>query len=594
MLNVVVVCGGTGSIPLQQGFASLYGIKNYNMDIIINAYDNGKSTGACRRVFNHSILGPSDLRKNQLTRFQITYTKQLEHKESYESKLFELFELRFSAKNYLDYYLKSCEYINNAVYLNDYIKSKLLFWINYFFYENVEKKQIRKTVSQINFTDFSLSNIFYASSAALNKGSLSMAGSEIAKILGIEDKVHLVSDINLYLKAETEGGKRIEDEADIVEWDNPEDKIIRVLLLDEKGNEYKPSIDEQNSHCVKNILEKADLIIFSSGTQWSSLIPTYMHGGFREVINHAKAKKYLIMNNVEDHDMYGVSADNMLDIIGTYLDLHDITVVVNDNSAESMRKVSRKLSIIHGKLSEIGSKKHIPQEIAKVIMKDYFGLVQKYTLISDLDGTLWNESGSIEEKKIGKKNLSNFEGIILSGNTYEHVLKITKEHFINRQGWNVFCDYGNTYFSPKNPEKKYLLSKSFLIDDHLKDLFEEYSEFKGKVQQRGGTILTIKPLENRKEKLCLINRILSTHGNLYEGRIAGRTSIDVVRKDFSKEATLSLIMGKYKIKPQTVFYIGNELDEGNEVCIKNLGIKTLQVNDVFEMYIFLMTYNSIF
>ena len=50
MLNIVIVCGGTGSIALQHGFDSLYGLSNYNMDIVINAYDNGKSTGVCRKV----------------------------------------------------------------------------------------------------------------------------------------------------------------------------------------------------------------------------------------------------------------------------------------------------------------------------------------------------------------------------------------------------------------------------------------------------------------------------------------------------------------------------------------------------------------
>ena len=71
MLRVAVFCGGTGSIALQNGFASLYGIDRVQMDIIVNAYDNGKSTGVCRRCFNNEILGPSDVRKNQLLQYSI-------------------------------------------------------------------------------------------------------------------------------------------------------------------------------------------------------------------------------------------------------------------------------------------------------------------------------------------------------------------------------------------------------------------------------------------------------------------------------------------------------------------------------------------
>ncbi len=106
--------------------------------------------------------------------------------------------------------------------------------------------------------------------------------------------------------------------------------------------------------------------------------------------------------------------------------------------------------------------------------------------------------------------------------------------------------------------------------------------------------MTLKPLTDRKEKLRLINALMSEFQNKYEGRIAGRTSIDIVRKNFSKEASLNLILERDNIDRRKVLYIGNELNEGNEVCIRNTGVKALQVNDVFEMYIFLKTYNRIF
>ena len=47
MFNVAVFSGGTGSIAIQEGLSAIYGNDNYNLDVIINAYDNGKSTGTC-------------------------------------------------------------------------------------------------------------------------------------------------------------------------------------------------------------------------------------------------------------------------------------------------------------------------------------------------------------------------------------------------------------------------------------------------------------------------------------------------------------------------------------------------------------------
>ena len=70
MKKVLIFAGGTGSIALQTGLHQLYG-NSLKVDVVISAYDNGKSTGECRKIFGGKILGPSDLRKNQLTQFKL-------------------------------------------------------------------------------------------------------------------------------------------------------------------------------------------------------------------------------------------------------------------------------------------------------------------------------------------------------------------------------------------------------------------------------------------------------------------------------------------------------------------------------------------
>ena len=77
MYNIVIFSGGTGSIAIQEGLSLIYGNNNYNLDIIINAYDNGKSTGVCRKIFDNQILGPSDLRKNQMTQYYTFHHHQI-------------------------------------------------------------------------------------------------------------------------------------------------------------------------------------------------------------------------------------------------------------------------------------------------------------------------------------------------------------------------------------------------------------------------------------------------------------------------------------------------------------------------------------
>ena len=288
MYNIVIFSGGTGSIAIQEGFSTIYGNENYNIDIVINAYDNGKSTGVCREIFDSKILGPSDLRKNHMTQFKVQHKEELKDYDSRESVLYRLFNLRFDAKSKEEYYDNACELLEDArEKIGDrdtfYLKSLL----DFFFFENIGNSIWRKSIENVDFNDFSIANIFYAAAAAMNGNSLRLAGKEMSSVLRIKDNVHLISDVNLYLQAKTESGYLIPDEGDIVEWDNPNDKIVDVLLVKD-GQEYIPSVDEGTDltkvKSVKNIIEEADIIIFSSGTQWSSLIPSYMHSGLRKIL----------------------------------------------------------------------------------------------------------------------------------------------------------------------------------------------------------------------------------------------------------------------------------------------------------------------
>ena len=59
---ISIFCGGTGVRNLVSGLLR-NNCKNFNL--LLNAYDDGKSTGDIRR--NFGILGPSDISKNITT-----------------------------------------------------------------------------------------------------------------------------------------------------------------------------------------------------------------------------------------------------------------------------------------------------------------------------------------------------------------------------------------------------------------------------------------------------------------------------------------------------------------------------------------------
>lgn len=592
MYNIVIFSGGTGSIAIQNGLSTIYGNDNYNLDIIINAYDNGKSTGVCREVFESKILGPSDMRKNHMTQFEIQKAAELKDFSSRESVLFRLFECRFDGGSKEDYYQKACEMLENArKTIGDrdayYLKSLL----EYFFFENIHSNKWRSTLEGVNFKDFSIANIFYSASAAMNGNSLRDAATKMARILEIKDNVHLISDVNLYLQARTCSGYVIKDEGEIVKWDNPEDKIDSVMLLKD-GKEYIPSVDEEidlsKNKSIKNIVEAADIIIFSSGTQWSSLIPSYMHSGLRKILASSRAKKYLIMNNIEDHDMKGVSADDIVDILGRYIPVEDITAVVNEDAVPGMNSVSR-IRSISGHISGAKSK-HNPVKLIALLMKDYFNITNTgVTFIYDLDGTLWDERANSKGKAVGIENINLFSGIIHSGNSYEHVRDAFKYLYHEDEVVDIYSDFGNVHFTSEDYSID-LLSDKYLVENEVKEALESIDSFSGKIKVRGqGCVITIKPLVNREVLLRKAENALDQFDGRYIAKISGHTSIDVMNKDYCKRTMLEKIMERHKLSTDQVIFVGNETEEGAEADIKELGVKTIQVDDIYECNILLKT-----
>ena len=585
MYNIVIVCGGSGSAELQKGLYKVFGEDRFKLDIVINAYDNGKSTGECRRVFENRILGPSDLRKNHLTRYQIKYARELEEPESRESRLFNMFNARVSGTDYRDYYYRAKHFLESAE-CEDGKKRELSSLLDYFFFDGDD---IRETVKSVNFNDFSVSNIFYAACAAKNNCSLRAAGHRMAKILEIEDNVHLISDTSLLLGAVTESGRFLDDEGDIVSWKNADDRIKSISLRDKSGKGHIPTVDEDllENDRVTEIFKAADIIIFSSGTQWSSLIPTYFHTGFRELISSCAAKKYLVMNNIEDGDMYGVSSADICGIVSEYIDLSDVAVVINDDAVPQMRMEHKGIRYIHGDLGSDRPKYHDPEKLVRCIFEDYFkDALAHHTVLFDFDGTVWNMRGDNKQLEVGAENIDKLFGIILSGNSYEHLRSTLGEHYRGND-LTVYCDYGNTYFSMDDPDTVSYLTDEFFVEHELLSDLQKIREYRGKITLRGNVIVTIKPLKNREKELTKINAVLEKYNGKYKAYIAGNTSIDISCSGYDKSVMLKIIIDKERLNFKDIIYVGNEIFKGSEVCIADMGIATLNVDDVYECNCFM-------
>lgn len=636
MKKVLIFAGGTGSIALQTGLYQLYG-NSLKVDVVISAYDNGKSTGECRKIFGGKILGPSDLRKNQMTQFKLVNNIKAESEVTDKKLLLDLFEERFSKTSWQDSYHYAVERTKDTFLKirelkdNDNlcdVKEKILLSLidNFFFEEYLGlSKKVRKSILTADLNDFSISNMYYSSAAALNGNSLSKAGILMSEILGIENHVHLISDINLYLYAESKSGRVISDEGVIVTYDNPSDPISKVVLLDEKGNQYVPSVDEDIRVDIKTsrLIREADIIIFSSGTQWSSLIPTYMHKGFYQLIKESKAAKYLVMNNKEDRDMKGITASDMLNILQEYLPLDDIKVVINANADKGMSSLDSKWknSAIIKDLGEPGSKTHDPIKLALCILKDYYQpYLNKHYYYFDFDDTIWSSSKDSFMRNISIENIGllyqAFAGkmLIISGNSAKHFLDLEKyfkepltRGFVkSHEPFSIFCNGGNCEYVVENGNicyKKNLLNVYDLNGDYyvMTNMMLDSLNKNGwnlnvsNFENRGNCILSIKPLDKREEAKKIIDALIFENIELQNGKakytayINGNTTIDVMNSDYNKGVITEIVTKQLSIAPSDIVYVGDKTDIGNDQCITTLGYTVLAVNDVVDFNVFVKT-----
>jgi len=87
-------------------------------------------------------------------------------------------------------------------------------------------------------------------------------------------------------------------------------------------------------------------------------------------------------------------------------------------------------------------------------------------------------------------------------------------------------------------------------------------------------------------------KVLEIFEHKYVAYISGHTSIDIMHKDYNKKTMLQQIMILNNLSPSDVVFVGNETEKGSEAHIKDIGVRTIQVDDIYECNILLKTLNT--
>jgi len=329
-INVVLFSGGSGTHSITEALRKHPQIA---LRILINAYDDGLSTGRLRR-FLPGMLGPSDVRKNINRLMPVT--------ERCHRSLKLLSDYRLAvgissgdAIGLLEQMLgepgkskRLPEKLTAAIAQLSLqqaamVRNYLLAFLEYF--------EMRKREGiDFDFTDCALGNLLFA-------GCYLDAGQDFNRSVGRFSEFHEISpDIllnitlgeDLYLVAEKEDGTVLRNEADIVAAQSTT-PISNLFLLDnavyrgrvETGEEPAEGwgallrrahrTPKMNPRAAQAIAE-ADVIIYGPGTQHSSLFPSYMSEGVAEAIaGNRGADKIFIGNIHRDHDIQTDDANDL-------------------------------------------------------------------------------------------------------------------------------------------------------------------------------------------------------------------------------------------------------------------------------------------
>jgi 2-phospho-L-lactate transferase/gluconeogenesis factor (CofD/UPF0052 family) len=539
---------------------------------------------------NGEILAPSDLRKNQATRL---------HLRNPGSPWLTLLNHRFSVDP-----SKAREYCRNCVreltencYSNDQDGASANLMS-----EAIDAYFGQPLSTSIDYVDFSIANVLYAGLARLNGNSIRAAAGIMAGVMSIPDDVIVNDDSSLFLGAITQSGFRLFDEGEIVFWGNEIDPLVDVFFLDPQGRASVPYL------CVeawKTILT-ADLIILSSGTLWSSLIPTYASKGFKAAVGASKALIAMVMNRIPDKDSPGQSASDIINaLVPKYFDPERLHVVADIDGHARMRTLDdsalpkvASFNSVELSTSEDPPDKHNPARLASALGTAFFrDYLDSDFYLFDYDDTLVGRGRRCpDSSKFNVEALVRLNSLtdigICTGNTIKAVqltgfpagaatptdfackpILVFADGGINEYTYNTLSNgssAGNGDSSARCIWPSALLPQegNYSVARITESLFR-VGISPATIENRGDALLAIRPVtsQDRGPMLQLLQHLLDGSGLVV--RESGTTTIEICKPVVSKSCALKSFFSNCN-RSARVTYIGDELHSGNDRDILNL------------------------
>jgi len=293
--KVVLISGGDGASSVAEA------LKNYthNSKHIVTMYDDGGSSRVIRDAFN--MPPPGDLR-NVLMHMTDPSARG-------GSKIAEVFKHRLSKTEYEPKHLQ--DELDSFILLSH---PKLLL---------VERGLGNIISLYLNHFNKEKPNNFDLRGASI--GNLVMTGCYLLHGYDFENAVYLISSLakvkgtaipvtlgNYYLGAELADGTKVYGQANVTRQNDRYDSPIRRLFFVKNRQAGANELRVEANERAVSALREADLIVYSIGSFYTSILCTLLTHGILDAIKQSNAPKIFLANAVADDETKGLSLSHML------------------------------------------------------------------------------------------------------------------------------------------------------------------------------------------------------------------------------------------------------------------------------------------
>ncbi|MFW6002121.1 MAG: 2-phospho-L-lactate transferase CofD family protein [archaeon] len=568
-MNIVIISGGTGSVAIETGLKKTFG-NEAHITNILNAYDDGKSTGIVRKVFD--VLGPSDIRKVQWLQWHNAINNDKRIDELYNNRY------DFNRDNVMD--------IIEAWSFSDSFNTLAKESVDAFF-DNYWESEVK---------NFNIVNIMYG--YLFKKIGYEETISYFSNFLNITDNVVLNSHDNVNLGVYYNEDEECWFENEFIEFRDKNKKINDIFFWkdDSKVDITDISINEK----VLQSIKEANMIIVSTGTEWSSLIPTLKFTPIaHEIDTNKEAVKIKVIDNEADGDAYGTNADEIIREYDKMIDMSNF-IILSNIDANKEWQASELFRTYYESMDNIEGK-HNPDKVSSAIV-DIFLTDKGFRndeLLFDFDDTIWqrmnvNRLTSVENVELLNEIAQRKKVSIISGNSYESIReKIIQVFGSNFQvNFDIWAEGGLIKYKNDEPIE---YMEEFMFDEdkvnQIEDLVSSLDIDIPEITKRGivdGKVacVTIKPIHNNN-----LRKLLAKHLNLlfdeYNvpaiAKVTGFTTIDIFHYETDKKYVLNRLQGG------SIMYVGDECDFelGNDYKIALNATNYYNVDSIFETNVLL-------